>query len=111
MIYPKFINKGGTIGVPAPSSGAWDNLKANRFKNAELKLKELGYNLEISKNIFNNEMARSADAITRANEFNKMINDDNIKYIICATGGEFLVEILPYLKLDKICMKIYIFSL
>lgn len=102
MIYPKFIKEGDTIGVPAPSSGARDFLKANCFKNAELKLKELGYNLEISNNILKNEMARSADAIARAQEFNKMIDNDNIKYIICAAGGEFLIEILPYLKLNKI---------
>lgn len=102
MIYPKFIKEGDTIGVPAPSGGAWDALKANCFKNAELKLKELGYNLEISNNILKNEMARSADALTRAEEFNKMIDNDNIKYIICAAGGEFLIEILPYLKLNKI---------
>ena len=31
-----------------------------------------------------------------AKELNKMMESTNIDLIICAAGGEFLVEILPY---------------
>lgn len=105
MIYPKFIKEGSKIGVPAPSDGAYDELKVNKFKNAKVQLEKLGYNIEFSKNIFNNNKGRSADAQARANEFNDMINNDDIDAIICAAGGEFLIEILPYLNFEKFIKK------
>ena len=53
MIIPKFINKGGVIGVVAPSDGADNELKAKRFKNACSKLESLGYKIKFSDNVFN----------------------------------------------------------
>lgn len=102
MIYPKFLKSGDLIGIPAPSSGAYNELKINRFKNAKNKLEKLGYNILLSENIFKSEMARSADMIIRANEINNMFKDKNINAIICAAGGEFLVEILPFINFNNI---------
>lgn len=103
MLYPEFIKKGSKIGVPAPSSGAYDELKINKFNNAKLKIEKLGFETEISPNINTSKKYRSADAITRANEINKIFDTaSNIDAVICATGGEFLVEILPYIDFDKI---------
>jgi len=101
LIYPNFIKKGSKIGVPAPSAGAYDELKVNRFNNAKQKLENLGYEIELSKNINVSEKCRSADAQTRAAEMNTMFQDPNINAIICAAGGEFLVEILPYVDFNK----------
>lgn len=100
MIYPKFIKKGSKIGVPAPSSGAWDELKKAKFANAEVQLQRLGFNLDVSPNINICNKYRSADAKTRAEEINRMFADNSIDAIICASGGEFLVEILPYVDFD-----------
>lgn len=101
MIYPKFLKENDLISVPAPSNGANCEQDINRYKNAKLKLEELGYKIKLSKNIFNSKMARSADAKTRAEELNEMIEDES-SLILCAAGGEFLVEILPYVKFEKI---------
>ena len=102
MIYPKFIEKGMCIGVPAPSSGAYDDLHIKKYENAKSNLEKLGYKLILSKNINKSEKCRSASAIERAKEVNKMFEDENIGFIMCAAGGEFLVEILPYVKFEKI---------
>ena len=102
MIYPKFLKPGDTIGVPAPSDGAYDNLHANKYKSSKSKLEKMGYNIVLSKNIFNSNMARSADAKERAEEINSMFQDKNIDFIICTAGGEFLVEILPYINFEQI---------
>ncbi len=102
MIYPKFIKQGSKIGVPAPSDGSSDELSNVRYKNARKNLESLGYEVFESKNLFNSKKARSADAVTRAIEINKMFEDDSIDLILCATGGEFLVEILPYVDFSKI---------
>ena len=102
MIYPDFLKQGSCIGVPAPSSGAYNNLYNNRYNNAKKKLEEKGYKVVLSKNIFNSYKMRSAPAKERAEELNKMIENKNINFIICAAGGEFLVEMLPYVNLQKI---------
>ena len=46
-------------------------------------------------------MCRSADEKTRARELNEMF-ESNSNGIICASGGEFLVEILPYVDFLKL---------
>ncbi len=102
MIYPKFLSNGSCIGVPAPSSGAYDDLHIAKYANSKLKLEEMGYRCILSENINKSEMARSASAKERADEFNKMIADKNIDFLMCAAGGEFLVEILPYINFDEI---------
>ena len=102
MIYPDFLKQGSCIGVPAPSSGAYNNLYNNRYNNAKKKLEEKGYKVVLSKNIFNSYKMRSAPAKERAEELNKMIENKNINFIICAAGGEFLVEMLPYVNFQKI---------
>lgn len=101
MKYPKFLKQGDCIGIPAPSAGAYDELDIARYKNAKKKIEALGYKVELSKNIFKSEKARSADAKTRAEEINEMFESKEIDAIICATGGEFLVEILPYVDFEK----------
>ena len=102
MIYPKFLKKGDCIGVPAPSGGAYDELHKIKYKNSKLKLEQMGYKCVLSENINKSEKARSAPAKIRAEEINKMFEDESIDFIMCAAGGEFLVEILPYISFEKI---------
>lgn len=102
MLYPKFLQKGNLIGVPAPSSGAYNDLYIKRFENAKLKLQKMGYNCILSENISVNTKARSASAKIRAREINEMFESKEIDFIMCAAGGEFLVEILPYVDFEKL---------
>lgn len=102
MIYPKFINKNSTIGVPAPSDGASDDLKINRYKNAIKKLSELGINIKPSENLFKSVKNRSASAKVRGEEINNMFKDPSIDFLLCASGGEFLIEALSYVDFDII---------
>lgn len=104
MKYPKFLEKNNCIGVPAPSDGAFngDEKEITRYKNAKKKLENLGYRVELSNYIFNSEKGRSADCKLRAQELNEMFESKEIDAILCATGGEFLVEILPYVDFEKL---------
>ncbi len=101
MIYPKFIKNGDIIGVPAPSDGAYCEEYIKRYQNAKWNFENRGYKVQLSKNIFHSEKGRSSDAISRAEEMNDMF-ENNTDAIICAAGGEFLVEILPYVDFEKI---------
>lgn len=102
MIYPKFLEKGDLIGVPAPSSGAYDELHVKKYENSKRKLENMGYRCVLSKNINKSDKCRSASAEERAEEINEMFENEKIDMIMCASGGEFLVEILPYVKFEKI---------
>lgn len=101
MIYPKFIKNGDLIGVPAPSDGAYCDEYVTRFKNAKVNLENRGYKVQLSKNIFHSEKGRSSDAISRAKEINDMF-ENNTNAMICAAGGEFLVEALTYIDFNKL---------
>ena len=102
MIYPDFLRNGDCIGVPAPSSGAYDEFHVKRYENSKKKMENMGYRCVLSKNINISDKCRSASAEERAEEINKMFEDENINMIMCAAGGEFLVEMLPYVKFEKI---------
>lgn len=102
MIYPKFIKKENKIAVPAPSDGANCKQDINRYKNAKRQIEQLGYRVELSANIFNSEKGRSAKEKERAKELNKMFEDNETDFIWCAAGGEFLVEMLPYVDFEKL---------
>ena len=102
MIYPKFIKENDTIGIPSPSAGTNNKEKENKMLNAKNNLEKLGYNLILSKNLFKCEKGRSANTIERANEINDMFKNKDINMLLCATGGDFLVEILPYIDFDYI---------
>lgn len=101
MIYPRFIKENNTISVPAPSDGSYCEQDVNRFNNAKKQIENVGYKVILSENIFNSEKGRSAIAEKRAEELNKMFENDT-DFIWCAAGGEFLIEMLPYVDFQKI---------
>ncbi|MEG1141112.1 MAG: LD-carboxypeptidase [Clostridia bacterium] len=102
MKYAKFLNKEDLIGVCALSEGfSLDNYY--KLDLATSNIKKIGYNVIISDIAKNNIKGRSADKITRSNNFFDMYKNDKIKCLINAKGGSFLFECLPYIKFDEIC--------
>ena len=102
MKYPKFLKKNDLIGVPAPSDGARDELKINKYKHANQFFLDEGYKTLLSENIFQSEKGRSSDKRKRAKEINEMFSNKDIDMMICAAGGDFLVEILPFIDFNLI---------
>ena len=102
MLIPEFLKQGDLIGVPAPSDGSNYFEKEKRFLNAKKRLEDVGYQVKLSDNIFNSVRGRSSSDIKRATEINDMFQDKNIKIMLCAAGGDFLIEILPYIDYNLI---------
>lgn len=96
MVYPNSLKKGDTIGIVAPSGGA--NLEYIDY--AIQNLNSLGLNVIEGKTIRNMECLVSASAKRRASELIEFFLNKNIKYIFSARGGEFLIDILPFIH-DK----------
>ncbi len=102
MKYPKFISKNSCIGIICPSGGSNDETKINKYKNGIKRFESLGYKLKISDYLYNDEMGRSSSVKNRSDEFNNMLKDKSVDMVLCATGGDFLIEILPYVNFDLI---------
>jgi muramoyltetrapeptide carboxypeptidase LdcA involved in peptidoglycan recycling len=94
MIYPEFLHKHETIGISAPSAGAGNDL--DKFQASVDVLKAQGYEVAETRSVRSAD-ARSADAEERGKELTSLFLDPNIKMVMCAKGGDFLDECLPFI--------------
>ena len=98
MKYPKKLVDNDTVGITAISLSA--NLE--KIDMAEENLKKYGLNIIETSDVRNEpKNFVSASDKQRAEEFVKLYLDDNIKHIIAARGGEFAIDIIPYLHKYK----------
>ncbi len=101
MIIPGFIGPGDRIGVTAPSAGASDPLDRVRFMHARDRLSERGYDVIFTPNVFTDiGDERSSPAEQRAGELESLISDRSVRYILSASGGDYLNEIFEYLDMS-----------
>lgn len=102
MKYGDFLKPNSTIGIVAPSIGISIEPYASRFKNACKTFENLGYKIVLCESIYGNKKFRSNTARKRAKEFMQMYLDESIDMIFSVGGGEFMMEILPYIDFEKI---------
>lgn len=102
MIFPSKLELGNTIATTAVSFGCGNDDDILRLENAFKKLKDAGFECKETNNVRTLEKLQSSSAKERAKQFMELIEDDNIKAIIAVSGGEILLEILPYLDFDRI---------
>ncbi len=97
MIRPQRLNTGDTIGFISPSYRA----KRDPIERAADNLRRLGYKVKFSKNLFSVTNTYAGSIEERAEDFNAMIADPEIKMIFF-TGGEVGNEILPFIDYENI---------
>lgn len=102
MIYPKFIKEQGTIGVTAPSRGITNELDLKRLESAIKNLNEKGFNVIETENVRTDNLGRSSSKEERAKQLESLFLDKKVDAIISASGGDFLMEMLPYLNYEVI---------
>lgn len=93
IIYPSKLKKGDVLGITAVSATSNEqkiDLAINNLENLGLVVKE-------TSNVRKEDGLVSSSAIQRAEELLELYKDTSVKYIIAARGGEFLMEMLPYL--------------
>ena len=79
--------------------------KILKFEKAKKNLKSYGHNIIESSNIMKNDKARSSSGKERAEEFLKLWTNKDVKAIITLKGGQFLIEMLPFLNEHKDILK------
>ncbi|MGF7144982.1 muramoyltetrapeptide carboxypeptidase LdcA involved in peptidoglycan recycling [Anaerotaenia torta] len=102
MLYPKNLEKGCKIGVTAPSAGFADEPDLIRLESGIKHFNQLGYSVVTTENVRKCEKGRSGDGAARARECMELFLDPEVRAIISASGGDYLVEMLPYLDLEAI---------
>lgn len=102
MNYPKKLKIGDTIGICAPSSGIVEPHKIVRLELAIETLKTMGYKVIETASVRKDDRGRSASPEIRAQEFIELLENDDVKLIIFASGGDFLCEMLDYLDFEKL---------
>lgn len=103
MIFSKWIKEKDTIGVTAPSYGITDETDRIRFKNGVKNFADKNYKVIMTDNVFTaDEIGLSSDKVIRAGQFNELIKNKDVTAVISAAGGNFLMEMLPYVDYEAI---------
>ncbi len=97
MIKPKMLQKGDTIGFIAPSYKP----KRDPIERSADNLRKLGYKVKFSKNLFSTTNDYAGSIEERAEDFNAMIADPEVKMVFFG-GGEVGNEILPFIDYENI---------
>ena len=99
MKYPSFLKDNDLIGITAPSAGVGS--KIEDFNKSIKNIKEKDLRVVETKSVRNDEEV-STTAVERIKELNELLENDEVKLIMSAAGGDFLYEIMPYIDYDII---------
>ena len=98
MIYPKFLTRGDTVGICAPSAGI-SECDFPDFNRSLLHLECEGYKIKETTSV-RSGLDESAPPEIRGSELNGLLQDESVRAVICATGGDFLISMLPHVDFD-----------
>lgn len=102
MIYPKFLEKNNYIGITAPSDGVVDKKDIYRLNNAIKKFEGLNYKIKETDDVRKSIKGKSAPSKVQAKELENLFKSEEVKCIICASGGDFLLEMLSEVDFEVI---------
>ena len=101
MIYPPKLKAGDTVGIVAPAR----KISHDQLEGALKILRSWGLNIRLAKNLFSSSHSYLAGSDQeRLEDFQTMIDDPQIRAIICARGGygsTRIVEDIDFTKLNK----------
>ena len=97
MTYPEFITPQRKIGVTAPSCGVAH--KIEEYERSINYFKEAGYDIVETDNV-RLEGEVSSTSSERARQLIELVEDKDVDIIMCATGGDFLTDMIPYVDFD-----------
>ena len=102
MLYPDFLKENNVIGVTAPSDGIVEEIDVFRLNNAIRKIELLNYKIKETNDVRQSIKGKSAPSKIQAQELEDLFKDEEVKCIICAGGGDFLLEMLSEVNFDSI---------
>ena len=94
MIYPKFLTPGSKVGICAPSAGI-DAEDHPGFDRSLGHLQACGWQITETASVRAGGI-ESAPGPVRADELNDLLHRDDLDAILCASGGDFLLDMRPF---------------
>ncbi|NTE04651.1 LD-carboxypeptidase [Agrobacterium tumefaciens] len=90
---PPFLNKGDTIGITSPAG----YITIEQVQPSILQMQNWGFNIKVGETIGKRDFTYGGTDDERLADFQKMLDDPNIKAIMCARGGYGFVRIIDQL--------------
>ena len=97
MIIPPYLKKGDTIGIVCPSG----YMPAENAITCIKTLETWGYKVQVGNTVGNQFNYFGGTDKQRIQDLQKMLNDTNVKAILCARGGYGLSRIIDQLDFQK----------
>jgi len=98
IIVPKPLKYNDTIGVVAPAA----SFNIEKLNKGISVLKEMGFQVEIPKAIYDRKRYLAGNDKQRAKTFENLLLRDDIQAIVCARGGFGSLRMLPHFQLSEI---------
>jgi muramoyltetrapeptide carboxypeptidase len=98
---PPYLKKGDTIGITCPAGF----ITAEDIQPAVTKMKEWGFEIKIGNTVGKKDFTFGGTDEERLQDFQQMLDDKNIKAIMCARGGYGAVRIIDALDFKKFIIK------
>ena len=91
MIFPKYLDDNGTIGITACSAGVLK--KIEKYEKSISNVKKQGFNIIETPNVRTDGVV-SSDRVTRARELESLFLNKDVDMVAIASGGDFLYDML-----------------
>ncbi|MGQ1785221.1 MULTISPECIES: S66 peptidase family protein [unclassified Saccharicrinis] len=98
MIHPPSLKKGDTIGIVAPAG----RIDFSTVEQACLRIEQMGYKTKLGAHINNHHFNFSATDENRKNDLQQMMDDDEVKAILCTRGGYGTIRYVSELDFTQI---------
>lgn len=98
MITPPKLKPGDKIGIVAPAR----KIELNEISFAIEVFEGWGLKVELGKNIFKTNHQFAGTEEQRAEDFQEMLDNPEIKAILCARGGYGTIKIIKHLSFEKL---------
>jgi muramoyltetrapeptide carboxypeptidase len=98
IITPPYLKKGDTIGIVCPAG----YMEANKVNTCVATLQKWGYQVKLGKTVGGSSTTYfSGTDEERLNDFQEMLDDDNVKAILCGRGGYGTGRIIEAMRFKK----------
>lgn len=94
---PPYLKKGDQIGICSPAGF----ITLEDIQPAIVKIKEWGFEIKIGNSIGKRDFTLGGTDEERKNDFQQMLDDKNIKAILCARGGYGIIRIIDQLNFTQ----------
>ena len=94
---PAYLKKGDTIGITCPAGF----ITMDDIQSAVNKIKEWGYEVKIGNTVGKKDYTFGGTDEERLSDMQQMLDDKNIKAIMCARGGYGAVRIIDKINFEK----------